>query len=465
MSERERKKVRLDDAGVLTGSRKPKKHRSFVPIIALVLVIACGAAGILLTEKPKELEQTAQDVSSVQLIEVAGADIASIRIIKPDEDFTILCMDDSYSLADEPDFLLDTTRIRVLMAYCSSLKTRMLAAQAVTDMAPYGLDNPRAKVVVTLRSGEMLGIEVGEASPAGGMYIRRTDSDNVYIAAESICEALTAEKRSLHVVKALPALNTVALIRLSIQPGEQNRFGLRETITIERKPEGKAGVANYALTSPFVYDVDGEAYAALAERVLAIRPRSYLGKIDNAWNRMDGVRIEAEDNRGNSFKLMILPSGEDMAVCLDETDDAYRIDPSEIDFVRTLSVDALLERFACIVPLAQVSIVEVISDRASYWLDVEKMTINEKQLTETDFKTLYQQLIGVMVNSALDKDDQIGKTVVSVCYWITGGEQERVEYCELDKEYYAVQRNGSARTKVQKDKIEKMMGEVEKAAE
>ncbi len=241
-----------------------KSVRNLLIMLAVLVVVGGAAALLLLFPADGGGEETSSAVSSEareSLVDIAGEDVAMVTVENSQGGFTILPVDDTYTLEGLEDQELDTSTLELCVEGVTNLNAlKSLGEQE--DLEKYGLTGERAvNVTVFDKSGGETRLTLGDTSSSGtvGQYILK--DGQVYIVSE--LSAAFSETALDRVSCAVYSIANSTITTLDDE-GEETETTLPDTLynlelsgTAFEKPitleyVEKSRLNGYMLTSPVV---------------------------------------------------------------------------------------------------------------------------------------------------------------------------------------------------------------------
>lgn len=467
MEEKEKRPL-MDSAEMLRGASKSKKSK--LPLIASVCVVIIICAGALLAMFLTQEQPTETASLSLVLAEVSGADVESIQVASAGESYTLINDNDNgYSIEGKADFRVDASAARRMIAQSSNLNAQSIVNEKAEDLSQYGLADPSAKVCVQIQNGESFAICIGDQSPVSSYYACIDGRNAVYAIAPTVAETLMKPLKELHTVETPAIAEPYAPAYLRIEwPDKTEKRGMR-VLEIQKQPRKDIGIgaSNYLITEPFTYDVDVAALAALVENIASIKAESYAGEMADAiaYGMEGTVKLVMRDTAGTEVIMEIggqtanqqryLKFGQDRAI--------YTIDAEKVAFLEEITLAGSVDRFISLVGIDKV---EEITISAQGRVDVicidarEKQTlyiVNGREVGEDTFKTFYQELCALTANGIVMEAENLNAPEIVMQFKLAGGVELLIEYLELDRENYAVRRDGNTYVYVQKSKLAQLL--------
>lgn len=456
-------------------------------LIIIVSVLAVVAVAVLVGIPMVERYQAAQKQAAAELEAAAAAeDLAkrtlSSRTTSDIDTITSLRYGEELVFTRDPQMLdwvlvgheeLDLVQsvMTDLAAYMASTVGSQLINEDGSNLAEYGLDDPRMQFTVKFKDGESITYLVGSQAPDGkGYYVKRSDDPRVVRVSDTIGKSYMITLERLHPV---PLFNVDTSNIKSIQvwkDGEQ-LLGLRDF-----ESGNEATLLSWKIDYPFVTDVDGEKLTEYVESIsgISIAETIDLSPKDLAvygldkpartlhYTTSDGqditlhVGIENEETNGYSY------------VKVDGDPVVYSAMTASFYFMDTTPF-SLVSRLLALVNVANVDQFTLNGINETVTVDIEHTPITEqdgtvrvdalgrvvndqtyyvdgKQLEGKTGVTFYSQIITVMVHNEVEEGWQPTGAPVGSIEFVLNDRVEAsdalVEFYEYNTDYYALRVNG-----------------------
>ena len=160
-----------------------KKQARQMIVLAVVFMIL-GISYLALRGYQEKLADQAAVDERVALKQLSEEDIIRISYYYEDENYTFEKRDDKWYSTSDPDLSLKQYPFSTMVSYLSELRVEDSVGK-VTDMAPYGLDEPQ--MTVKFETGqESCTVLIGDYnSMAEGYYICLEGEDTVHLVASA----------------------------------------------------------------------------------------------------------------------------------------------------------------------------------------------------------------------------------------------------------------------------------------
>lgn len=458
----------MDSAEKLTGSRRPPKRR--FPAVITICAAAAVCIGLLAALRMEARQPEETSAASPAMVRLASAAVTSIQVTLEQESYVVFNDDGSgYRIEGMDDFEVDAGKARRMVAQSTNLNAQGIVKENAEDMAQYGLSQPRAVVGIQTQDGESQVIHIGDPSPASGFYACIAGQNTVYTLATSVAEMLMLPLKDLHAVETPAIAEPYAPAYLRIEwPEETQKRGMR-ILEIQKQPRKDIGIgaSNYLMTQPFAYDVDVAALAALVENIAGIKAESYVGEMeDETVFGMDrAVRITIRDAAGMEVRMAIGGNADEnhQYLYFDDDKSIYLTTSATVSFLDEITLAGSVDRFISLVGIDKLERIVISAEKRTDVLRIDRQAeqtrymINDVQLDDLAFKAFYQELCALTANGIAEQVEQLSDPEISITFELQDDVELRVEYIGMDRENYAVRRDGSIHVYVQKNKVARLL--------
>ncbi len=483
-----------------------KKRKLWIPILALfvVLAIAVGAYEASQYFKPEATdEEMTYESTTVKLVDRDRKDIASIGVLFPDQSgYTILnnnTYDEegsesapadgtpAFTLEGLEDFSLNQSLARDIIGYAANLTATKLVAEDVTDLTPYGLDNPLSTVTMTYRDGTKTVWEIGAQAPTStAYYFREKGSKAVFLIYQSAAVNLTNDRTALHTCTMPWSItDTSTITDLLIEPAG------KETVEInyDLNTETNLSVSSIRLVQPFVYGAHSDRVEEMFNGVAALTADAYAGEISELTDTgleegtarfKVSVQVKPDSTKPEETETYVYRVGnfatsDSVYVQIDDTEAVYTVDSSTLTFLDNATPGYLVDQFSNLIYIARVDALNISSADDQWDLHIERTPVLDESGNETDdedemfffegevtdeklFKKLYQEIIGTMNSKLCDDYHFEGDIYCSVTYKLNVEPGElTIEYLVYDDDYLAVRRDNQTLFLIKRENIDRMI--------
>lgn len=449
-----------------------KKQKTIAAAGALVVLLIGGYYGAKAYRTARFQKLTSSMDTAIPLAGLQSDKV--VRIEVPTAGLVLEKKEDTWVTVPESSFLLDQDEISSLTWSLSNMRADKLIDEDPKDLAIYGLDSPKAHVVV--RTSEGTGVEyfAGNMAPSkSGYYVMVGGDPKVYLAPSYPGERLYLTAGAVR-DKKLP----------TYEPAEVRHFVLESggrKIEIESKPEGEtlySSFTSHLLTSPYKTPrgIDPERFNAILSFFHGLTIRDFVD--DNpaslapygldrpsrvfvqdgtsslhllVGNRMDGAnRLYA--------KLAASPA----VFTIDDVGPALAAEPFD-----------LVDKFAMIIGIDNVDMFTVKAEGKTLTGEIrrEKATVDGQEETretyfldgkkaeEKSFKDFYQSCIGLMVDAEHPSPSAVsGAAEVVIEYRLNkpAGRTAAIRLLPYNRDFHALGRDGAVEFLVSRTQVNRI---------
>ena len=235
-----------------------------------------------------------------------------------------------YTMQDHPELLLDKQVTDDLVKQCRSQYATEIVDKSGNRYKEYGLEPPVATVSIRYSDGSAEELSLGNEAPGGqGVYMKTSESKNVYLVQSSLTNTFYIEKLQLFDKQVTPEIEDITMFRLS---------GENYAEELEFRKNGYSFYDGYHVTTaPARYPCDTENTDMLTNALSSLKAvwvaDINVDKNDLARFGLDKPyeKIEISADGGTSFTLIASAPDEENIFYLMNTADTkvYRTYASE----------------------------------------------------------------------------------------------------------------------------------------
>ena len=446
-----------------------RKKRGIV-LLCLAAALCLAAGGMRLAQWLRPAQETpAATVAqtpqpAVELVNRPKDSVQSISIQRRgEESYTLACQaspseeadtagEVAYSLAGNDAFTVDQAMGERAMAYCTQWYAASLVEENVADLERFGLKEPALRVTVHGADGSAETWLFGDKAPTEAAYYLAKEGGNtvylVYASAYNVFNHAVREWHSLELPVSFASGSDIRSATIA-QSGE-------ETVQLRVQEEGEEGISlsNIVLVQPFAYDAHSERAMEVLEGIAAFSVEAYagqLGELVDTGLETPAASFAAEGLDGKELCVHVgnYQGETSRYVQIDDTDAVYLASAASLSFLSQATTANLVDQFSNIMFIDYVDAIHIRASGAQYELAIRRdgetteYLLDGNPMQEDAFKSLYQQIIGVMVSQISDDRNLQGEVVASVSYELNRAPYSlEIEYLAYDDAYYAVRREG-----------------------
>jgi len=433
---------------------RKRQKTMLIAAVALAVIVAAVVCLILFAGEPATEETapettvtTAPEEPAILVIDrtlnaqggAVQTPVQAMAIRNEKNTFNVIRRSDT-TLAVEAysDLLTDSLALETLSGHAAKLEA-VKRLEAVDNAAEFGFDTPTATVTVTYYDQSTATIEFGDASQGTeGYYCRLQGEDTVYIVDKVTAECFMVEGKDL-IGKGLissPPLKeddkegTPQLLKLWLT-GRCREKPVEITVDTEGQYKGLTYVSTFVMTSPYLRAVDSDAFHVTASTMRTLTaagvecPHPTAEQLA-AYGLDDPYSVAAftlsivstasaeggatKSTHYNDREHMILLGNKDengnYYALVDGYDTVYLLSPASVPWAEQTHYD-LMSKLLFMKAITAVDSITVTKDGEAQTFALAHHPEEEKrddQLTVTsggktystsDFRTLYQMMIGI----------------------------------------------------------------------
>jgi hypothetical protein len=197
------------------------------------------------------------------LVVFEDAEISELSVTTADGEVTATKTDATWRITAPVDVPADSIAIAALLESVRAAEQQRLVLEEAEDLAPFGLDEPIATLVLKRAEGDPIKVAVGKDTPVGAsVYVRVGESRNVYSAMRPLRDEIN---KTLFDLRDRTVLNFASG---TIQHVEYARDGLRASL--------RRGGSGWTAESPFVGSADAQSIDDLLNGLAAAEASAYV---------------------------------------------------------------------------------------------------------------------------------------------------------------------------------------------
>ncbi|MFV0341700.1 MAG: DUF4340 domain-containing protein [Anaerocolumna sp.] len=479
-------------------SQKKKKGLNLILLLLLLIMMILALVWVMKNNENGEESETVTSEETAAIVTTDTTTISTLHYQIGENEMTLVQGEDGnwYNYLDDAFPINQTYAANMASAFASVTATRTLTE--VSDFSAFGLEEPVGLVSFTLKDGSATTIELGSQVPVtGGYYATLNEDGNVYILEDSFYDTFDYTIAQMTVVEDIPSITAENITSLLIENTDKESF---EVVYEEESLADLSGFSNYIIQKPYSTDIpaDTDAITTLFGNYTAMSFSSCVdynatdlskygldtpsAKIHIAYYEeltqeaqdtdTDTDTIDSSDSSEETqgvtkvnYELTLLIGG------TNENGDYYAKlgDSNAVGILSASTVATLTDvdayensyKYINLVTIDAVTSMEIQVGDKTYTLSMDRTTetvdgeesqvttyyLNDIEVEEDAFKTLYQTIITTVTEREIPQEDLVSKDMpyMTVTYHlITTEEPLVIEYLPYDQSYYAVNTNGVA---------------------
>lgn len=479
---KENLRVKKRQGGKLSNAKK-------LLIAAVAVVLGAGLVfGLMALFNRQAEEEPVPTSGNPKLVDVGRTDVVRIEVnngetivvnrVGEEDVFTMEGMDDSK---------LEQDACKSLFANFTTLQTAGIVEENPSDLAMYGLAEPRSTVKVSFRDGSEKTFYLGDqVATSINCYLMMEGDPVVYLGQGVTATRMTNDRKSYR---------SIRLTEVDVDNGTNLIVKTRggDKWTLRKRDETMTGITYnvWAIVEPAEFDGSFNTIYTLAQGIAAVRLDGFYGELASqaelaALGLDDPMySLTYKDTSNASRKLHVGNDAGDglVYVRIDDSLDVFLAESRYFDFMKGFDERTLIDQFTAIVNINTVESLTVTDGTASHTMHMTRQEqfddegelkvfsnglpdylthyfIDGKEVEETPFKRAYQAVIGVYVTGFTEeaKVNTAAKPVLSVSFNLNiMDEPVVVDYLPYDINNYAVLRNDICLQSVRKTDVDGIM--------
>lgn len=474
-----------------------KKSLTLILSIVVLLILVIALKFLPNSQKAGVSDVTTEASASaevtLEVIKVEPKDLTSIVITQADNTLTYLppATDDGHwSIENAQEYNLDQSALDYRIGETLDItSTRALDA---TTLSEYGLDQPTKTVIYNLKDGATKKLLIGNpTTDKSCVYAMLEGDSNIYLLQQMIDNCLVSSIDTFRTTTLTDFNSESSVQKLTIGGSEFS------PLTVTESAEQNGVVISYELTTDNLTNVTAS--------------NDGVNKLVASLPIIDGTNlIEAGVTNLSSYGLdqpvlhLVIDYYDPSSGKLDEKTNTTIYDTKQIDYIwgktledgqiafmqsgdnKVYAMDAsfltslkaaatpfsLCSKFIALPNIDSVKTVDIhfADSNTTYHMDVDHANkayqFNNKEMAEADFKSLYQSVISLHADIALDTASTDTTPVVSITYVLNDGNKQEVLLTPSTiNQYYQSYLNDSILVGCSKKQVTDLKTTLDKAAQ
>lgn len=428
-------------------------------IILLVIVALLVGAYLLILNKPDKGPEEDSKNEVIRLTDYTTDKIESLTLINPDGTFVIARKDSEWVLSSPTDFRYDSSTLSSIVINAASMIAEKTIEENAQDLSIYGLDKA-VTVKIRDKEGKETVLEVGDMAPTkSGYYIKKADSNDVYLISSYTGKYLVTSRNGLR-SKQLFDYENEDLTKLSMDRRGENVFAAE-------KAAGSTGsTTGWVMTRPIKGNMNITTLANMIDVIVNSTIKEFIEEeaADPAQYGLDSPSYVFEISTADETCRLKMGDekvkGSQIYAQLEGNDEVFVLDISDYTFLDK-PLKEIMEVFAYIVSIDEVEKIDLTMDGKTTHMtldvykdaegkmdsDKDKFTVNgidasgKNEDDKQPFREFYQALIGISLDEIDINGNPVEEAEITIDYTLKSGTM-KVEFVPKDETYYYVVRNG-----------------------
>ena len=374
---------------------------------------------------------------------------------------------------------MNQTSITTVIDEFTTLSATRLVEDAPKDTDKYGFNKVTKTVKITMQDNTEKILNIGDKASDGNYYAMIKDDKKVYMIAGNLIDEFSKKNTDFRDTTITTIDTTTLKYILIAQTGVQNvELKVNDSQT---DTETQGGINGWNLIQPYKYTYSGndQNIQTLTTAIANLKPASVVDENpkDLSTYGLDKPTLDITLKDSKATLHLIAGKKKDDSTSyfkLADSSTIYTIDDSALASFRVKPFD-MVSKFAYIVNIDTVDKVNITSKDSKVDIALSRTTkkaektgdkdtvvttykVDSKDVEESKFKTLYQELIGLSVDAENDKKLDV-KPEVSITYTLNAGNEKTVtvDFVPYNDQFYAVYRGGKSDFLIAKTSVTKMI--------
>ena len=487
-----------EDEIALKKKKKPHQHTMLVTVISLILLILI-LTGVYFwikkvpPENDSSVVQGAEETPSpITLSDHSSEEVESISIQLAGEESYTVCISEAadettpkYTIENHPAFSLDQSSASVMNRYAANLNALRMVEENAEDLSVYGLSDPNVIVSIVFSDKTVQTWLYGNKMPTSTQYYVCEEGNNtVYLVSQGPYNAFHNSLNELYQIPD-PFLASVDYASyLYIEQAGNETIEIRSLDSSELSTN--LSVSSLQLIQPFVYEAHADRVPVAFESALSVTLDSYAGEVEELPDcglsdpEHCAAHVLVRDSDGNETEYWVGNFADDSSRYLRIKDSkaVFLTSAASLEYLQRMVPSYLVSPFSNLINVQRIDSVTVTdtSGSRSYKISISRQQdvssgeeqatydINGVPLSDRQFKSLYQEIIGLM-NSQMCPDPGLnGEPMITLDFELLNSNSHYIiQFIEYDDTYYAVLRDNATLFLIKQSTLQTMLTKLELA--
>lgn len=440
-------------------TRVKKGNKKRVVLIGLCAIVVLAGAVWGITLLTKAVVEQFTDKTRL-LTNKSATDVADVTIsIRDGVTLRITKEDGLYEVDAIAPQVLSQSSCESAFINVSQLLAEDVAAEGITDFAPYGLAEPVSTVFVNFHDGGTLKLEIGNRVPVNPYYYARVDGGDTVYQIKGLLVGIFADGVNAFWDLEAFAIDTEYVVAFSMQREGMDTIEL----TYESKIKGFR-FTQWQMQQPFIADVFTDSAEALLTALNELEITRFVDTTsDLVAYGLDKPKqtVALVNNDGSEFALYVgdRDASGNAYVKLNDTDDVYLAKAASIAWLDQVTPAMMLTEFSNIQAINNIDALTVDIDGSTKHFVIDRSggepayTKDGAAIDEQAFKDAMQAVSTIYIENVTEASAITGQMPIDLCltYTFTNGEIGVVEYIDIGAYHYALRKNGTVGVVIRKD--------------
>lgn len=451
-----------------------KKWQSILVVFVLLIVLI--VAYLYIKQNPKasdEAESTSiKESTKIELSNLNSDDITKIELISTERELIIARQGDNWTLNSDSRLNPSKSIIDTMASNLASISSDLLVEENVVEFSAYGLDNPH-KAIVTLKDGQTHTFLMGNQTPTGeGYYFMKAGEKTVYMVGSRYKSIFYYNYQDLVEKEQIPNIDAEKLNYLYInQKGKPEIEIIRPEDETLNKYELWNSLAAWKITKPYKLArgiIANDDWTAIMQATTGFNTsvRAFVepDPLDLSVYGLSEPELELlfKDSDGVETHLYFGTETENSTIYFKQADssDVYTMSTSAVEQFKDMNLFSITDKFVSLFNIEDLDKLTIQSGDEITEFDITvtktkegegddardittiSCKVGDKEYPEADFKKLYQNFIGISVDTQYNGEPVSGTPDISIKFSLSDGTVIEPKFYEYDDKYYIFSRDG-----------------------
>lgn len=459
-----------------------KKGKSIIALL-VVLVILLGSY-VFIKRTPKKNNENKDISENVQVVNLNRNEITKV-ILTNDKGTITLDNNEKEWTVPNADFKLNQNEVNSLVNCFTPMHAERVVEEAAKDLDKYGLKKPIATADIMLKDGTKKELYLGSKTHIGNSsYVMIGGDEKIYSVDERYTSFFLADISGLR-DRSLLAVNLNELTYAKLAEKQKPVIEIKVN-NFQSDIEKSYNANHWLLSQPYsepkevnrdkMNDLINGFSQLSIEEFVEEHPKS----LETYGLDKPSFEIELKD-KTNTNKIYFGKDKDENTTYFKthKSEAVYTMAKSKITPFKIKPFDLTLKT-ACSINVDDLDQIIIEAKGSKSVIDLSRTTkkaeksgekdevvttyhLDNEKIEESSFKDFYRSLIGILVDSEIDKKLE-EKPEIKTTFILNKGDNKRitVNYVPYNDEFYAVFKNGKVDFVVAKNKVENMVNELEK---
>ncbi len=470
---------------------KRKKRNSITLFSLLLALIILSVFYYWYTNKSKEAKDETGETNTISLASIDTTQLTSFAIKNENLDITLIFDQGEWTSKNDPDRPIDQSHVGIMTNLLAKIDAVRMIKEDADDLGEYGLDQPSITIQAVTEDGTNFKMFIGDAAVTGdGYYAMVNDDKTVYLVNSTIGSGFNYSEEELTQLKDQPDITSSDNIthilvdlregkdfEIKYMPENDNTYTkLNQFEWTLLQPYGEEYNASYDKLSPLLTAFGDFTFKTCVDYEGKDLGRYGLdqpfAKITVDFTRTKNVTLdspEKDPDTGKEITQKDVTTNESLKIDIGNQDEngnyyvrneasnaVYTMAASSVESKIKLNAFDYLNRFVALPNIDNVDKIDAKIGDKEYKMEIKRTTQkdddgkevtqatyfnNNTEVTEKNFKNMYQTMISAYFEKEADDESKINKThpVMSLSYHIMDQDTNltTVYYPYDDVYYYA----------------------------